>query len=257
MTRRSLKFLSVLAASAGVSLAAPCAVSTAQAGLLDRQEDASQVCGDAVQAAEAQYTLPAGLLFAISEVESGRPVGNGSTRRPWPWTVQADNQSHFFATKAAAIGWVEQAQAQGITSIDVGCMQINLMYHPNAFRTIADAFDPTHNANYAARFLISLHEQTGDWTEAAGRYHSQTLALALPYRQRVEAMLSGKAAALSPQDRRLLELQTAWNATLGGGGNAPSQPDLSGNWGGLAVPPKASLAKRHLGTRPIMLSDAH
>ncbi|MCB8877651.1 transglycosylase SLT domain-containing protein [Acidisoma silvae] len=260
MSRLSFKLLSLLAAAAGAAAAAPWAATSAQAGLLDRTVDAAHVCGDAVQAAETQYTLPSGLLFAISQVESGRPPAEGAAPRPWPWTVQAQNQSHFFPTKAAAISWVQQAQAQGITSIDVGCMQVNLMYHPAAFRTLSDAFDPMHNANYAARFLISLHSQTGDWTKAAGYYHSQTLALAIPYRQRVEALLNGQTVTLSPQDRKLQELQTAWNATQDGTTAAPvAMPsgDLTGNWSGLVARPPTRTARRYRHSGPIMLSDAH
>jgi hypothetical protein len=230
----------------------------AHAGLLDRPADTSQLCGTAVQAAEARYTLPTGLLYAISEVESGRPVPGGGGRRPWPWTVQAENQSHYFTTKAAAIQWVLQAQGRGVASIDVGCMQVNLMYHPSAFATLDDAFDPTHNADYAARFLTSLHAQTGDWHEAAGRYHSETLALAVPYRRQVEAMLqTGSDPGVSPAARRLQELQAAWGATLDTGASKPVSATLTGNWTGLlAARPLPSKPARFRRPHAILLSDA-
>jgi soluble lytic murein transglycosylase-like protein len=126
--------------------------------------------------------------------------------------VQAENQSHFFPTKAAAIRWVQQAQAQGISSIDVGCMQVNLMYHPTAFKTLDDAFDPAQNADYAARFLISLHAQTRDWQQAAGQYHSQTLALAIPYPPSCRACNQSDFAPASPgtnyAERRTLKARS-------------------------------------------------
>lgn len=255
MRCQTSKFISTLGLTAGIALLAGLGCGKAQAGLLDPPQDATQVCGDAVQTAETRYALPTGLLFAIAQVESGRPADGG--RRPWPWSVQAENQSHFFPTKAAAIRWVQQAQAQGISSIDVGCMQVNLMYHPTAFKTLDDAFDPAQNADYAARFLISLHAQTRDWQEAAGQYHSQTLALAIPYRQRVEAMLSGGDRALAPPDNRLQQLQTAWDATLSSGAEGGPSTDLSGNWTRLlAVPATKAISRRHR-PAPIMLSDAH
>jgi hypothetical protein len=230
----------------------------AHAGLLDRPADTSQLCGTAVQAAETRYTLPTGLLYAISEVESGRPVPGGGGSRPWPWTVQAENQSHYFATKAEAIQWVRLAQDRGVASIDVGCMQVNLMYHPSAFATLDDAFDPTHNAEYAARFLTSLHTQTGDWHQAAGRYHSETLALALPYRRQVEAMLqAGGDPGVSPAVRRLQELQAAWGATIDTGTSNPAGGTLSGNWTELvAGTPVVSKTTRSRRPHDIMLSDA-
>jgi hypothetical protein len=257
MIDRATKFLRRLVILVGAA-AMPHVVDTAQAGLLDPPPpDAGHVCGIAVQAAEARYALPAQLLYAISEVESGRPTDGGSIR-PWPWTVQAQNQSHYFETKAAAIRWVQQAQGEGITSIDVGCMQVNLMYHPTAFRNLDEAFDPMHNADYAARFLIALHAEAGDWRLAAGQYHSQTLALAIPYRQRVEAMLAGDAAASpSLQDSPLLRLQAAWEETLQSGVGAAKPAELTGNWSGLLRRAAARTAQRRRRYEPIMLSDAH
>jgi hypothetical protein len=47
-------------------------------------------------------------------------------------------------------------EAAGITSLDVGCLQVNLAQHPDAFSTLAAAFDPVANADYGAAFLTSL-----------------------------------------------------------------------------------------------------
>ncbi len=82
---------------------------------------------------------------------------------------------------AEAIDFVVTRQRSGTQSIDVGCFQINLRYHPGAFPTLQDAFDPLANARYAARFLKSLQAQTGSWDAAVGRYHSATNSLAAPY----------------------------------------------------------------------------
>lgn len=234
-------------------------IGPAQAGLLDRPADAARSCGDAIAQAESRYAaLPPQLLYAISEVESGRVTADGASPRPWPWTVQADNQSHYFPDKAAAVAWVRHAQAQGIASIDVGCMQVNLMYHPAAFRNLDEAFDPAHNVDYAARFLIALHAEAGDWRLAAGRYHSQTVALALPYRQRVEAILAetGGAAPL-PDDSPVQELQAAWGATLQTGAAAGRPAELTGNWSSLMPRQAARRRARRTRDAPVLLSDAH
>jgi len=233
---------------------------------------AAPLCTAAASRAEARYALPPGLLLAIADVESGRAMAGAAGLTPWPWTVQAESQSHVFATKPAAIAWVQQAEAAGVTSIDVGCMQVNLMYHPAAFRSLADAFDPEKNVDYAARFLLTLHAATGDWREAAGRYHSETLALAIPYRDRVEAMLGSPLA--TPAETRLQRMQAAWAATLtqgqeggqaggqeadgGEGDDATAGPAaLTGNWAALRPAPRTRAAPRHLPPpAPIMLSDA-
>ena len=45
-------------------------------------------------------------------------------------------------------------------------------YHPNAFASLAEAFDPVANARYAAFFLNQLHDRSGSWPEAIALYHS-------------------------------------------------------------------------------------
>ena len=64
-------------------------------------------------------------------------------------------------------------------------MQINLMYHPNGFSSLEEAFDPHANAVYAAGFLTDLFHRTGSWPHAAAAYHSQTPDLGTDYQQKV------------------------------------------------------------------------
>lgn len=126
-------------------------------------------------------------MDAIAVVESGRPDRDTGVKAPWPWTINADGQGRFFETKAEAIAAVRALQAQGVRSIDVGCMQVNLLYHPTAFLDLDDAFDPVANADYAARFLLSLHWRTGGWLPATMAYHSSSPELGRPYLARVMA----------------------------------------------------------------------
>ncbi len=146
----------------------------------------SALCDAAILGAERTAHLPQRLLGAIAEVESGRPDEAGHLR-PWPWTINAEGRGQFFASKQEAIAAVLALQAQGVHSIDIGCMQVNLMYHPNAFATLEGAFDPTTNAQYAARFLNTLYGISGSWLQAAAAYHSQTPAIGAEYQQRVMA----------------------------------------------------------------------
>ena len=153
-------------------------------------------CGAAIAAAERANDLPAGLLAAIARVESGRAAPASGAIRPWPWTVDAGGAGHFFATKAAAIAATQALEAEGATAIDVGCLQVDLAFHPTAFASLEEAFDPLANALYAAHFLRSLFAATGDWTTAAAAYHSQTQAIAAPYRQKVLAVWAAAGAGL-------------------------------------------------------------
>lgn len=144
------------------------------------------LCRGAVAATEAATRIPDAFLSAIGRVESGRVLANGLTA-PWPWTVNAAGEGHFYASKAEAIAAVAQFQASGVKSLDIGCLQVNIMYHPEAFSSLEQAFDPATNVAYAAKLLMSLHEQTGSWPRAAAAYHSQTPALGQAYQQRVLA----------------------------------------------------------------------
>ena len=240
--------MAVSAACASAALAAP-----AEAGL----------CGGAIQTAQERHAVPQGLLFAIGEVESGRWDAVAHRVTQWPWTVQAQGQSYYFQGKAEAVAWVQAAQARGVVSIDVGCMQINLMYHPAAFQNLDDAFEPGPNADYAARFLVSLHAATNDWQQAAGLYHSQTLALAIPYAQRVEEALTGKRPSImppaAPKPTMLTMLQAAWGATMDNPPAAPPVPTPLVSWSVLATPPAllAPFRRRHIRRSPGRLRYEH
>lgn len=154
----------------------------------DRAEaDPAQLCRAAIAVAEGEHGIPVGLLQAIGRVESGRR--DPATRRvaPWPWTINAEGRGMFFPTREAALAEVRQLQAGGMRSIDVGCLQVNLRHHPNAFPDLEQAFDPLTNARYAARFLVQLQVTRQDWPRAAAHYHSQTPDRAEAYRMRVMA----------------------------------------------------------------------
>ena len=127
----------------------------------------------------AGTAVPPQLLAAIGRVESGRRDPVTGAWGAWPWTINAEGSGSYFDTKAEAIQAVQALQARGVRSIDVGCMQVNLMHHPTAFPTLDMAFEPAVNADYAARFLVELHEQTGDWTTATADYHSSNPARAV------------------------------------------------------------------------------
>ena len=144
-----------------------------------------QLCRAAVAVAEREASLPPRLMAAIARVESGRRDPHSGETHPWPWTINAEGRGSFFPDKAAALAAVRALQAQGVRSIDVGCLQVNLRHHPTAFASLEDALDPLSNARYAARFLTELQSSRSDWMAAASAYHSQTPEFAAPYRARV------------------------------------------------------------------------
>lgn len=146
-------------------------------------------CADAAVAAERSWGLPSDLLGAVGRVESGRldPAGRLAA---WPWTVNADGLGYVFASVAEAAAAVRMLQARGARFIDVGCFQVDLFYHPDAFASVEQAFDPVANADYAARFLAELRARTGSWAAAVAGYHSLGPA-GEGYRQKVMAQWHG------------------------------------------------------------------
>jgi hypothetical protein len=141
--------------------------------------------------------MPAGLLGAIAKVETGRRAPDGSVQ-PWPWSYNAAGDGRYAASHAEALQEVRAIQARGVRSIDIGCMQINLLHHPNAFPSLEAGFDPVTNIAYGVRFLRELQARTGDWNQAVAMYHSATPERGLVYQQRVMAALSGQGFVPGP-----------------------------------------------------------
>ena len=145
-------------------------------------------CTAAIAEVEHSARLPSKMLDAIGVVESGRLDLRTSVVAPWPWTINVAGVGRMFDSAADAIAAVQAAQAAGVQSIDVGCMQVNLLHHPHAFATLDAAFDPASNVRYAAGFLALLRTQTGDWPSAVAAYHSATGPIGASYAQRVAAV---------------------------------------------------------------------
>lgn len=163
-------------------LAGVLAAGAARADLPD-----AAACSAAGHVAEQSSAMPQNLLVSIGMVESGRADPLTGHVAPWPWTVNADGQGQYFQTKEEAEAFVRFAEASGARDVDVGCFQISLQSHPDAFATLDDAFDPAHNAAYAARFLGELKARTGSWNTAIADYHSALPDLGLPYQRLVLA----------------------------------------------------------------------
>lgn len=144
-------------------------------------------CEQAGQAAEAAFGLPSGLLLAIGRVESGRWDSTAGRVVPWPWSIDVDGVARTFDNATEAVSETRAIQSGTPRDIDVGCFQISLLYHPAAFADLNEAFDPVANANYAARYLVTLKNHYGSWQQAVAMYHSADPELGGPYRERVFA----------------------------------------------------------------------
>lgn len=133
----------------------------------------SNLCLEYSSLYEEEQELPKNILRAIALTESGRWFREINTSVAWPWTINVKGKGYHFDTKEEAIAAVKSYQKQGIKSIDVGCMQINLKYHPEAFENLEQALDPEYNVAYAADFIRKNKKNTGLWQQAVGVYHSR------------------------------------------------------------------------------------
>ncbi len=173
--RVALARLSLLIAVGWLLLVPPAAGQTTDGDL----------CAAAIRAVERTSPLPQGLLGAVSFAEAGRRDPDRPRAVAWPWTVNNAGDGRYFATKREAIAHVEALRGQGKRNIDVGCMQINLMHHPDAFASLEAAFEPSTNVAYGAGFLEQLKQETGSWGRAIERYHTADPARGQAYRTRV------------------------------------------------------------------------
>lgn len=215
------------------------------------------LCRTAIAGAERQWRVPDRLMAAIGVVESGKRDAAG-VKAAWPWTINAEGVGHWYESKAEAVAAVQALQAQGVRSVDVGCMQVNLMHHPDAFASLDQAFDPVANALYAGRFLAQLRDQTGSWPKAVAGYHSLTPEVGEPYEQQVMAVwqqpeqtfasaapaMVGTTGALSGVGRwtgagRLVLPPTAVQLYGSGGGRIIPMQTALGGMGGLGAAPGA------------------
>lgn len=179
------------------------------AGASDRQ-----LCVTAAASAEAVLRLPANLLKAMTAVESGF----------WPWAVRARGKSHMMPSRAAAVQLVKDLRAQGVKDIMVGCLQIHLRHHPDAFASIEQALEPSANAAYAGKFLKSL-ARGASWWDAVGRYQGGKPAAREAYVQKVASAF--RAGAVVPAGRPRTEPAKPAPAAIILA-DAPFQPPVDG-----------------------------
>ena len=170
--------------------------------------------GAAIATPSARPAIPDHLMAAIGRVESGRRGPDGAVN-PWPWSINAEGQDIIYESKAEAIAGVQALQAKGMRSIDVGCMQVNLMYPPHRVRHARPGLRPGREC--------PLRGAVPGAVEGDNRRLGQGDRL-VPLRQRrsrraLPAPRGGGAAGRKEAPRRRLDLREPRG---GVGGNAPN-----------------------------------
>ncbi|HRY01996.1 MAG TPA: transglycosylase SLT domain-containing protein [Beijerinckiaceae bacterium] len=116
--------------------------------------------------ASRDFQIPLGVLYAVATTEASH---NGVLQ---PLALNVEGSPLFPPDLRSALEIVREALRSGVRLIDVGCMQINLKFHGDRFKSLEEMFDPRRNVDYGASYLRRLHRQEADWTRAVARYHA-------------------------------------------------------------------------------------
>jgi len=119
------------------------------------------------------HNVPAKILYSIALTESQKELSTGVIR-PWPWTLNMSGRGQYFNTADDMKAAVYKALNSGIRNIDIGVMQVNVIYHLHRTSySINDLMRPESNLNVGAEILVDEYMRCdGDWWCAVGSYHS-------------------------------------------------------------------------------------
>lgn len=193
----------------------------------DAARDNAETCTHYFTPFERKFSIPRKLLHAIAVTESGKWDSVNQSHEPWPWTINAQGKGYYFDSKEQAVAAVMKLSAQGVGSIDIGCMQVNLFYHGHAFRNIAQMFDPVYNVAYASKFLAENYSETSDWGKAVAYYHSRNSEHGRPYAGRV--LRSWERIGVSYDKSAVSQIKSMASARGGGGGSSRARARQNSN----------------------------
>jgi len=172
------------------SLVASAFVALAASGAANARE-----CLSYAMRAELEYKIPAGLVQAIAQIESGHN----------PWAISVGTRTVIPANKEEA---VQVLRARPVRGIFVGCMQLSLKHHAWAFDSKADMLEPAENVDYGAGLLVELRAKAGTWAKAVQRYQGGTPAAQRRYACKVAA----KLRLINPQSAALPDFRACGTA---------------------------------------------
>lgn len=116
--------------------------------------------------------VPPEILYAVACAESGRRV-TGATFKPWPWALNVDGETRFYATRVAAYSDLRRELPRR-ANIDIGLGQVSWRWHATRLGSPWAALDPYLNLRTAARILREEFErcECEEWWIAVERYHA-------------------------------------------------------------------------------------
>lgn len=112
------------------------------------------------------------LLYSISLAESAYKRDEVNVG-PYRFAMQHNGKSYYPNNKAEASKILDELLSSGAKNIDVGFMQVNLLWNGNRVKSPHDLFDPVISINVASEILLeAMHSSPDDIKIAIGRYHT-------------------------------------------------------------------------------------
>ena len=114
--------------------------------------------------------VPPWFLYGIALQESNMLFGHRAL--PFPWTLNVKGQGKRYKSYDEALFALKDFVSRGLTSVDIGCMQVNWRWNGHRLQTLERALDPYSNIDAGAQILRAEYAATGDWFKTAMRYHA-------------------------------------------------------------------------------------
>lgn len=156
----------------------------------------SDLCIAAAKKAAEHTGVPEHVLIALALTETGR--ASDGHFAPWPWTLNIAGSGRYLASRAEAMQLAVRAINDGHVSTDLGCFQINYRWHGDQFSSLERMLDPDENALYAAKYLLALKAEFGQWYPAIGAYHSRNDTFSERYMEKFSAIWADLETAPPP-----------------------------------------------------------
>lgn len=116
--------------------------------------------------------VPVDVLFALAATETDTLLDNGKVL-PWPYSINLNGNSEYFSTSTEMLARASDLVEQGVIHFDCGLFQVNWKWNGrHRANSLEEACNPSSNGVIASAIIKGFFASTGDWAEAAGKYHN-------------------------------------------------------------------------------------
>ncbi|WP_032112599.1 hypothetical protein [Candidatus Paracaedibacter symbiosus] len=164
---------------------------------LARSNPDHTLCGKYIEKVSKETNVPPEVIWAVASAES-----NLGKLGPWPWSVNIRGKAFYFKSQKEMITFIhKKLKKNPHISMDIGCMQLNYLYHGHKFSNIHEMSNIYENMLVGARYLRQLFEANQHthahkkltknrlWGYAVGDYHSQQSSRGAQYIRRTSKFL--------------------------------------------------------------------